>query len=92
MYLWEISIFPFFYYPALCEDFGVRIIVEDEVTFYSGHELKPSTYYIDNELAIGRIEICLREKWKPICEDFFTQADASVVCQQLGFSRAGKIL
>ena len=45
--------------------------------------------YIDNGLAAGRIEICLDGKWNPICQDFFEEADASVACYQLGFSRAG---
>ena len=76
-------------YPALCENFSTRILIEDELTYYSELDLQNPTYYIDDELAVGRIELCWQEIWNPICEDFFTIADASVTCHQLGFSRAG---
>lgn len=76
-------------YPALCENFRARIIIEDEVTYYSELDFQHPTYYIDGDLAVGRIELCWQEVWNPICEDFFTTADASVACHQLGFSRAG---
>ena len=46
-------------------------------------------YYIDGELALGRIELCLQGKWSPICQDDWSDIDASVACYQLGFSRAG---
>ncbi len=47
-------------------------------------------YYIDGELAVGRFEICMEGRWSPICQDSWSERDASVACNQLGFSRAGK--
>lgn len=61
------------------------------MTYYSELNLQHPTYYIYDELAVGRIEICLQGIWNPVCEDFLTDDDASVACYQLGFSRAGKL-
>ena len=77
------------YLAATCEDYRARIIIDDEETYYSDQSFQDMTYYIENELAVGRIELCSGGKWSPICEDFWTSKDASVACHQLGFSRAG---
>ena len=76
---------------AICEDYSARIIVGDtETAFYLDETVAHPTYFINHELAAGRIELCLEGMWRPICQDFWTNRDASVVCHQLGFSRAGK--
>ena len=77
---------------AVCMDRSVRIIAGDGDDFYNGLDspLDPS-FYINEELAAGRLEICEEGVWRPVCIDVFDYADASVACAQLGFSRAGEI-
>ena len=38
----------------------------------------------------GRVEICFNRTWGTVCRSGFGQLDASVVCQQLGYSRLSK--
>ena len=47
---------------------------------------------IDNELARGRVEICINEKFGTVCDELWSHTHASVVCRQLGFSPYGKQL
>ena len=50
-------------------------------------------YLIDDELSVGRVEVCLGGRFGTICDTgtIFDDSDASVVCQQLGFSRYGEL-
>ncbi|XP_019861772.1 PREDICTED: neurotrypsin-like [Amphimedon queenslandica] len=40
--------------------------------------------------SIGVINVCVNNVWGTVCNTGFDNADASVVCAQLGFSRYGK--
>ena len=35
----------------------------------------------------GRVEVCVLETWRTVCDRQWTVEDSSVVCRQLGFSR-----
>ena len=46
-------------------------------------------YFIKDELARGRVEVCIGGNYGTVCDDNWGITDASVVCYKLGFSRYG---
>jgi len=38
----------------------------------------------------GRVEICIGEQWGTVCDDFWGETDASVVCKEMGYSQNGQ--
>ena len=38
----------------------------------------------------GMVEICVDGSWRSVCDESWTELDASVTCMQLGFSPGGE--
>lgn len=67
-------------FTATCRDGDVRLITGDT----------DESYYIKDELARGRVEVCVGDTYGTVCDNLWDYEDASVVCIQLGFSPYGK--
>ena len=65
-------------------------MVGEDYDFYRGETVYDTTYYIGDDLSRGRVEICKGGGYHTICLDLWDERDASVVCQELGFSPNGK--
>ena len=69
----------------------VRLAIENLTEFYSSITEYEDYYFIKDELARGRVEVCIGGKYGTICDSQWDDKLApAVICSQLGFSYDGK--
>ena len=75
---------------AVCRNGTVRLAIGDINDLYLDPDNVEDTYFIKEELAMGRVEVCIGGRYGTVCDNDWNFVDASVVCSQLGFSYYGK--
>ena len=75
---------------SACVNGSVRLLVGTGTSFYVSEGSYPENFFISNQLARGRVEICIGGQYGAVCNTGWGNTDATIVCRQLGFSSYGE--
>ena len=77
---------------ASCVDGDIKIGVFNFTDFYIRINEFEDYYFIKDEIARGRVEVCVGGRFGSVCGTNWDDNDASVTCNQLGFSPFGSLM
>ena len=81
-----------FFHIAICTEGDIRLGIGNFTEFYTTIDNFEEYYFVENEVARGRIEVCIGEKYGTICDNNWSFNDASAICSYLGFSFHGNCI